>query len=292
MAPAGRDLLIAITPPALLKVARAVKRWGAPPQKAPWEIVPGGWSAVRRDAQMRGWNVRSAVDASAFRAQSQAIANLPLRLPFGLTPSTANAPAPSLEFHNTAESFVHAFLSSTRTLRRATVLDWGGGLGHYSEICRAVAPDLELDYHCAELPEFVQRGRELFPRVTFHDDDSWRSRTYDFVFSSSSLQYVEAWQDQLRTLAETSRGARLFITRIPFVFNAAPYVFVQRPYDWGFDTEYAAWCFNRQDFLETTRRLGLDLVWEFVTGECVDIKGAPESAEYRGFLFDVPARLS
>jgi putative methyltransferase (TIGR04325 family) len=290
MAFVGRNLVSALMPPVLMSAARAFKRKIAP-AKPVWEKVPGGWEAVRRNADVRGWNVRTAVDASAIRAQNLVISNLADRLPFGLTSATVDMPTSSLEFHNTAESFVHAFLSSTRNLRRASVMDWGGGVGHYSEICRAVAPDLDLDYHCRELPEFVRRGRELFPTVTFYEDESWRSRTYDFVFSSSSLQYVENWQSQLRALAEAAAGARLFVTRIPIIFRSPAYVFIQRPHAWGFDTEYAAWCFNRTEFLSTAAQIGLRPAWEFVTGERIEVTGASELGEYRGFLFDVPARL-
>jgi putative methyltransferase (TIGR04325 family) len=260
----GRKLATALTPPIVLSAARAVKR-RVTSHVPVWEIVPGGWNDVRRDDKIRGWNIDSAVAATEVRARNILSANLGALAPFGMTAETADAPAPMLEFHNTATSFAQAFLSSTRMLQRASVLDWGGGLGHYSEICRAITPELIIDYHCSELPEFARRGRELFPAVTFYDDEGWRARTYDFVFSSSSLQYVEQWQSTFRALAEAARGRRLFVTRIPVCFQAPAFVFVQRPYDWGFGTEYAAWCFNRRDFLAT---------------------------EYRGFLFDVPSKLT
>lgn len=36
------------------------------------------------------------------------------------------------------------------------MLDWGGGLGAYYVYSRALLPDLELDYHCRELPLLVE----------------------------------------------------------------------------------------------------------------------------------------
>ena len=284
----ARDLVLSLTPPAVVEAARFLKRTLRPTRPV-WEALPKGWAAARADPTVKGWNIATAVEATVARARDFGTANLSARLPFGLNPETVNRPATSIEFHNTAESFVHAFLSSTRLLRRASVLDWGGGIGHYSQICRAVASDLELDYHCRELPEFARRGREIYPIVTFHDDESWRERTYDFVFASSSLHYVESWRDKLRELAAVAPGRRLFITRIPVVFEAASFVFVQRPYAWGFGTEYASWCFNRCEFLQGATELGLSPAWEFVTGERAEIAGAPEVAEFRGFLFDVPA---
>jgi len=281
----------ALTPPLVAEAVRAVRR-KVSPERPVWELVRGGWPEVHRDQRIRGWDLPTAVEASATRARELVTANLAGRLPFGLTEANANHPAASIEFHNTAESFVHAFLSSTRMMRHASILDWGGGVGQYWEICRAVAPDLELDYHCRELPEFVRRGREIYPQIAFHDDDTWASRTYDFVFASSSLHYVEDWRRQLRNLARVAVGGRLFVTRIPVAFSGESYVFVQRPYAWGFATEYAAWCFNRNEFLDECARIGLSRAWEFVSGERAEIVGAPEVAEFRGFLFDVPRDLS
>jgi putative methyltransferase (TIGR04325 family) len=278
-----------MVPPALLNAAQAARR-KLSREMAAWEWVPGGWDTVRRARGVRGWNVVSAVQASEVRAEfTKHVAD---HLPFGATPTTVNGPFTSIEAHNTCESFAHAFLSSTRLLRRASVLDWGGGLGQYFWICRALAPDLDLDYHCAELPEFVHRGRELCPLVTYYDDEGWRARQFDFVFASCSLHYVEDWSARFRILAQAAIGARLFITRLPVCFKSPPWVFVQRPYAWGFDTEYASWCLNRRDFLDTARHMGLQCVWEFVTGERPDILGAPDPSEYRGFLFDVPLQLT
>lgn len=286
----ARRLMDAILPPAFVSVARAVKR-KVKPVKAHWEIIPGGWDAVRKNGNIRGWNVKSAVEASVVRAKAIVTGGLTERYPFGLSAETVDAPSAAMEFHNTAESFTHAFLSSTRMMTKASVLDWGGGLGQYSELCRAVAPEIELDYCCRELPEFAERGRELFPKVTYYSDESWRDRKYDFVFASASLHYVEDWKGKFRELAEAAVGRRLFVTRLPVVFKTAPYVFVQRPYAWGFDTEYASWCLNRHEFLENAEKLGLKKVWEFVTGERIEFEGTGEVGEYRGFLFDVPAQL-
>jgi putative methyltransferase (TIGR04325 family) len=290
MVTTARRLLDAFMPPAIMTAARAVKR-KVKPVRAHWEIVPGGWEAVRAGGDIRGWNVKSAVEASVTRAKGFMTSSLSERLPFGMSPETVEAASLDVEFHNTAESFAHAFLSSTRLMQQASVLDWGGGLGQYSEICRAVAPDLQLDYYCRELPEFAQRGRTLFPKVTYFEDESWRSRKYDFVFASASLHYVEDWKAKFRELAEVAVGRRLFVTRLPVVFRAPAYVFVQRPYAWGFDTEYASWCLNRRDVLGLAEQMGLKKVWEFVTGERIAVTGAEEVGEYRGFLFDVPAQL-
>jgi len=77
---------------------------------------------------------------------------------------------------------------------------------------------------------------------------------------------------------------------MPFVLQAPSFVFVQRPYMYGYNTEYLGWCLNLTDFLNETSRLGLELVREFVVGERPRIINAPEQCQYRGFLFRFPAQ--
>ncbi len=77
----------------------------------------------------------------------------------------------------------------------------------------------------------------------------------------------------------------LYVTRQPFVETAGSFVVVQRPYRYGYMTEYPGWFLNRGEFLAETRALGLTLVREFLVAERPMVPGAPEQAEYRGFLF-------
>jgi hypothetical protein len=77
----------------------------------------------------------------------------------------------------------------------------------------------------------------------------------------------------------------LFVTRLPVVQTHASFVFVQRPYAYGYNTEYWGWCLNQAEFLAQASQAGLTLVREFVTGEAPVITDAPEQCEYRGFLF-------
>jgi hypothetical protein len=62
-------------------------------------------------------------------------------------------------------------------------------------------------------------------------------------------------------------------------------VVVQRPHACGYHTEYLGWFLNRDEFLSAAAGCGLGLRREFLIDERPPVPGAPEQAEYRGFLF-------
>jgi putative methyltransferase (TIGR04325 family) len=104
------------------------------------------------------------------------------------------------------------------------------------------------------------------------------------VLASSSLQYSEDWKSVVQKLASASR-CYLYITRLPIVHQAASFVVVQRPYQYGYDTEYLGWFLNRQEFMNYMSSLQMELVREFLIQEVFSVPGAPEQGEGRGFLF-------
>jgi putative methyltransferase (TIGR04325 family) len=167
---------------------------------------------------------------------------------------------------------------------RLSVLDWGGGLGHYFLLTRALLPDVELDYHCRDVPLLASAGAELLPEATFHDDDRCLQRSYDLVLASGSLQYSRDWEAGLADLASAA-GRYLFVTRLPVVSGHDEFVVVQHAGAAGYDTEYLGWVLNRERVVERAGQLGLRLVREFLTGERLRARGAPASGWLRGFLF-------
>ena len=168
------------------------------------------------------------------------------------------------------------------------MLDWGGGMGHYYLISQALVPDLEIDYSCKDLAGVAREGQELFPQAHFYTDDSCLDRQYDFILVSSSLQYSADWDVLLRRLALACSGY-LLVTKLPITHVSGSYVFVQRPHQYGYQTDYHAWCLNRTDFLTEAASAGLEVVREFTIGLTIDVRGAPEPSEYRGFLFRIAA---
>jgi putative methyltransferase (TIGR04325 family) len=167
---------------------------------------------------------------------------------------------------------------------RISLLDWGGGLGHYKIISHALLPQVEIDYHCKDVPLLCTAGRALQPSATFHEGDDCLTRDYDLVLASGSLEYSERWQDVVRTLAGASRHY-LYVARLPIVHRSASATVVQRPYRYGYATEYVSWVLNREEFLSAVTDSKTTLIREIVLGEGPAIRGAAEPCELRGFLF-------
>jgi putative methyltransferase (TIGR04325 family) len=260
-----------ITPPI---VARLAKRFGVLGQDAEYEYVGSAWPK----SHARGWDVESVV------ARQLADWSDLTRRAGGADVLTANG----LVAHNTLMSFAYVLGRAASGRSTLSLLDWGGGLGQYGVIARALYPGIGIRYSCRDLRLMTETGRELLPDAVFYDndDDAFAGR-HDLVMASSSLHYVEDWSTTLTHLAEAA-DRYLFVTRQPFVVNVPSFVVVQRPIAYGYDTEYPGWVLNRKEFLESVTQTGLGLVREFITGEEPFVPQAPEPPVYRGFLFERP----
>ena len=287
---AAREAVRRLVPPLALDALRDARRRA---RKLPreWEAVPAGWRALQTDARLRGWDVATVAEANRrhFEAMRAALAStLPLAFAPEHIPDERLAGAPYGEvdvlLHNTVLGFAYALGLAARGRQELSVLDWGGGVGHYALVCRALFPDLTLRYHCKDVPATVAIGRTLLPDVEFFADDACFERRYDFVFASCSLHYSQDWSDVLGRLARASSGY-LLVTQLPVVHRAPSFVFVQRAYQYGYDTEYLGWCLRREALLRAAAGHGLRLERELLNGFRPPVHGAPERPEYRGFLF-------
>jgi putative methyltransferase (TIGR04325 family) len=292
-----RDRLVVVlrnvTPPflfSLLREARDGLRRRRRAELIIWEHVPEGWDRERHDPEVKGWDVEAVGRAYAAKWPSFRRA-LEGSGPLGIyheVPLGHDVVRDDYDSHNTVMSFAYVLALTAQTKDAISLLDWGGGLGHYSLIAQALLPDVEIEYHCKEVPAICVVGRELQPDVTFHDGDGWRGRTYDLVMASNSLQYSRDWKITLTALREAT-ASYLYVTRLPVVLDAPTFLVVQRPYRQGYATEYLSWALNRDAFLEGAEGGGCELIREFLLGDRFLAKGAPEEARSRGFLFR-PAR--
>ena len=91
-------------------------------------------------------------------------------------------------FHNVHITYAYVLALTAHRKDAISVLDWGGALGHYYQIGKAVIPDVEIDFHFKEVPKLVELGRLLNPDVHWYADDSCLERTYDLVMMNGSLQ--------------------------------------------------------------------------------------------------------
>jgi putative methyltransferase (TIGR04325 family) len=186
--------------------------------------------------------------------------------------------------HNLVMTFGYALARAAGGESAVSLLDWGGGIGHYAIYAQELLPGVAVEYHSRELPLASAKGRELVPHGTFHESDaSALSRTYDLVFASGSLQYSEDWRATFRGLGEAT-GRLLLVTRL-LVTESSSFVAVQRPRGY-YDTEYPCWVLSRREFLDAS---ALVLEREVLAEGPLRVPGAPEAAMSRGFLFRAKA---
>jgi len=248
-----------------------------------WEYMPQGWAARSADPDIKGWNVETIRETYAKKLPAFLTA-LEEPKPLGFGHEFQSFTEEDLAFHNMNMSYGYVLALAARCKPSLSLLDWGGGIGHFYALSQALVPDLRLDYHCKDVPVLAEFGKTVLPNAHFYSDDRCFERTYDLVVASSSLHYSEDWPDVLRKLAGATREY-LYVCRLPVVREADSFVFVQRPYAMGYGTEYLSWCLNRGEFLAAAEALGLRLVREFISGETPYIDRAPEQNQYRGFLF-------
>jgi putative methyltransferase (TIGR04325 family) len=265
-----------------LKRAKARVRPRVEPPPAPlaeWEYVPEGFA---RPAP--GWDVEAI--ARVYREKWPSFLEATRGSgPLGVNhevPLGQPVPREDRDAQQMVLAFGYALALAAAGKQRLSLLDWGGGPGHYAVLARALLPGVEVEYHSRDLPALVALGRELLPGDAFHDDDTPLERRYDLVVASSSLQYHEDWRGTLRRLADATDGY-LLVTRVPVARSCPSFVVLQRAQAYGYETEYLGWVLNREELLEAA---GLRLVRELVLPAWLTAEGAPEApVEHRGFLF-------
>ena len=248
-----------------------------------WEHVPDSdavWTATA------GWGHGSIAARQAQQWPSFVDSIRPPRV-IGIShEAPAHQPA-DVAVHNTIMSFAYVLgrVSSDKSGATLSVLDWGGGIGHYYRYARELFPEISLDYSIADLPELCDVGAKRNPDVAYYADKARAlARSYDLVLASSSLQYARDVHGLTGQLCKAARRY-LLVTRMPFVDAHADFVVVQRPHRYGYETEYAGWFLNRAGFINNVEANGFELDREFIVAEQPFVPNAPEQCRYRGFLF-------
>jgi putative methyltransferase (TIGR04325 family) len=245
-----------------------------------WEFVPEGW-----ERPTRGWDAPNIV--SAYRRRwpefAEAVAGT---MPLGVAhevPEGKHVVNHDPGWHNVVMTFGYVLSRAARGTTMS-LLDWGGGPGHYALLARALLPEVDVDYHSRDLPTLAALGRELLPWGTFHEDDRCFDRTYDLVLASDSLQYARDLPGKLEQLGRAA-ARWLLVAQIPVVREATSFVVLQRPDSYGYDTEYLGWIVNRDALLQAAVAAGLVLEREFLAPGVIDAPGAPEPGHLHSFLF-------
>lgn len=267
-----RKMIRAFLPP----IALEVLSWFRSPE---WEFVGNEWP---QDDPRSGWDHPSVAGAMLknWQAYKDAVEGTG---PIALLPwSTREL---SLYAHNQIMTYAFVLARAGHERQRLKVLDWGGALGHYATVGRALLPDVLLDYTVKERPNLCAIGKKLLPQVLFDSSDNVLSRRYDLVMAGGSIQFEKNWQASMASLAAAAEHW-LFITQVPVIQKARRFVVVQRPFRVGMDTDYISWVFNRDEFLDQIENSGLKLDREFLcSGSSQEYRNAVEASELRGFLF-------
>jgi putative methyltransferase (TIGR04325 family) len=289
-------ILKALTPPIVVIAVKAVlRRLGligrtVPPETPAlavaeppeFEYVPEGWGR-----RVSGWDGGTVAEAY-LEKWPQWVAALEDTGPLGVYHEARAGNAlqrDDMASHNMLVSFAYVLARAAHGRDAVSVLDWGGGLGHYAVLARAVLPELRFDWHCREVPSVARAGERANPDVHFHVDDACLERSYDLVVASSSLQYDPDWKTLLHRLAGATSGL-LLVTRLPIALEASSFVVLQRAGGYGYATEYLGWVVSRDELLETASAAGLALDRELLLDAWLSADGAPEDPiGHRGFLF-------
>lgn len=280
----AKAFLCDLTPPLVWRALGRMRTRPAAALDTPqFEHLPGAWD------QPSGSDWNAAAIAETYRAKWPRFVDLVDGTgPLGVAHESALTTREDLATHNTVLSFAYAAARAARG-GHLSVLDWGGGCGHYALLARAALPAVEVAYTSRDVPALVALGASVLPddRFVSADDDAL-DRTYDLIVASGAFHYSHDWRALLVRLAAHT-GRSLLLTRLPVADGVASFPYVQRVpsgYGYGDETTFVGWCFGRDEVLGEAARAGLTLVRELVVGEEWSIEGAPAPATVRGFLFD------
>jgi putative methyltransferase (TIGR04325 family) len=245
---------------------------------------PEGWKVLEQEGNIGGWNIESVVAAE--RAKWEAFCgNLDGAGPLGFSHENNDLTVTSnVSFHNIHLTYAYVLALAAWQKRKISVLDWGGGLGHYYAIGKAMFPDLDLDYYCHEVPLMCEHGKELCPEVHFCSDDTCLQRSYDLIMINGSLGYFPDWKDVLERLAARVTNF-LFLTRVLVVQKTPSFLVLQRTEGYNYHSNMLTQVFNQPELLGVLERTGLKMQREFVVENAPTIAGAPEQCVESGWLF-------
>jgi putative methyltransferase (TIGR04325 family) len=279
MKPSASVVANRVLPPIASDLIRKIRKGdGALPE---WAFLSYSWP--ERASQAVGWDHES-ICATQRGKWEEFYARVQVPAPLGVAHEAPVLSNTDSLAHNQIMTYAYVLACVARRRDRVSLLDWGGGSGHFYVLARTLFPDLQLDYHCRDLPSLAALGRELLPEGTFHDDNSCLDRKYDVVVASTSLQYSEDWMQTASQLLSAA-APYLYIANLPVLFSSDSFTVLQRPHKYGYLTEYVCWFLNREAFLRRMDSMGADLVREFLLEARPDVSGAPELGEYRGYLF-------
>jgi putative methyltransferase (TIGR04325 family) len=265
-------------PPIVLQIYHAIRRAVAP---GAWQLVytPHGWDTKLPAASASGYEFAGAIalERDGWAPFIRTIRSSYLRL---VTDRGSNPDIWRMACdHNVFMTFGYVLALAAQGKDKLKILDYGGSLGPYYFISRALVPEVALEYHCKELPEMARAGQEFTPEVTWHTDDSCLEQRYDLVMFSASLQYIRDWQQVLQKASLASREY-VYLTMVSVVERTPSFVVVQR----HAGAQMLNQQLNKAELLSAIDRMGLRLIREFWVQDHPYVVNAPEQPSYYGCL--------
>ena len=271
-----KKILELFIPPILIKSAQAIKNLFHKPLL---EYAPDGWQTQLHNDRNQGWNVDSVIDNEKAK-WDLFCRNVEGTGPLGFSHEHSDLTVThDTNFHNVHISYAYVLALTAHLKDRISVLDWGGSLGHYYLIGKAVLPDVSIDYHVKEVPLMAKAGRLINPDVNWYDDESCLEKEYDLVMLNGSILYLKDWVETLQRIAYSVKKY-LFLFRLPVVQNSPTFISIERLYN----SQMLHQQVNQAELLNAVKKTDLILVREFVIGDPPYIKNAPEQCQMRGWL--------
>lgn len=270
-----------VLPPFVLGGLRRLKRSTDQPVL---RYAPKGWDTPLSGGE-NGWDNERVVKVEAAK-WNEFRRNLEGTGPLGFSHEhTDLTETRNVYFHNIHLTFAYVLSLAAQHKAEVSVLDWGGGLGHYYLLGKSLLPDLNLKFDCRDVPLMCARGEKLCPEVTFCSDDKCLDNRYDLVMVNGSIGYFKEWKDVLARLCDAA-DRYLFLTRVLTVPHSPSFVVLQRTDVYGYNSDMLTQVLNEDEVLSVVRDRGLTLVREFVVGEGPTIVDAPEQCRDCGWLFE------
>ena len=263
-------------PPIVIKAAQWAKSLYRQPLL---EYAPDGWQTQLDKDRHQGWNVDSVIDTEKAK-WDRFCRNLKGPGPLGFSHEHSDLTViHDTNFHNVHISYAYVLALTAHQKERISVLDWGGSLGHYYLVGKAVLPGVSLDYHVKEVPLMAKAGRQLNPDVNWYDDECCLEREYDLVMLNGSILYSKDWAEKLQKISLSAKKY-LFLFRLPVVQNSPTFISIERLHH----SQMLHQQVNQAQLLAVAKKTGMSLVREFVVGTPPYIKNAPEQCQMRGWL--------
>ena len=243
------------------------------------EYCAAEWDDALHSKCSLGWD-SAAISSEELQKWEKFCSNLENAGPLGFSHESHDlSVVDEVSFHNIHITFAYVLALASHLKTKLSILDWGGGLGHYYQLGKAVVPNVEFDFHVKEVPSMVEIGRRLNKDIHWYTDDDCLEEKYDLVIVSSSLQYIKNWQYVLEKLSDATKEY-LLLMRLPVVNNHS-FLAIQ--------TVNTSKILHRQlskrDLLSIPCKQGLSLMREFIVGYKPYIRNAPEQCVINSWLF-------